>query len=186
MVAMSKIENGSVEVKRRWSVVVSKPNAERLAKHHLENQGFEVYLPLIISERPKGRRIPPGVPHGGLIVRPFFPSILFVRIDPMVDRWRAIWSTQGVKAMYLVAERPAFVKDGQVERIMAQEENGFIKMGEPDAASGFKAGDPVKVRGQHVDMEATFLEPVDKDRVAVLLKLFQREQRTVVTLISLK
>lgn len=184
MVAMTKIEGAeAVEPKRRWSVVVSKPNAERLAKQHLENQGFEVYLPMVISERAVSARSP----RGGLICRAFFPSILFLRIDPTIDGWRSVFSTVGVKSMYLAGERPAVVADKHIDAIRAHEENGFIKLLDPEThGSRFVAGQKVKVRWDLADLDATFVEPIDKNRASILLNLLGRESPQVVSLISLK
>lgn len=184
MVEMSKIEEvAAVEAKRFWTVVVSHPSAERLAKQHLENQNFEVYLPLAVSAKPKS----PKAPEGGLFIRPFFPRYMFVRLNPEIDRWRAIFSTRGVSSMFVEGDKPLRVRDSQVDDIRAREENGFIKMMDPtDVTCRWQRGDPVKLRTQAGDLDAIFSEPVDKSRAVILFNLLGREASQVVTLLSLK
>lgn len=181
MVAMSKIEVAA-EVDRKWSVVVSHPNAERLAKHNLENQGFEVYLPLAVSAKPVTTKNP----EGGLLIRPFFPRYMFVRLNPAIDRWRSIFSTIGVKSIMVAGETPLVVKDGVVAEIQAREEDGFIKITAAADLCRFQRGDLVRYRTPNGDLDAMFLEPVDKTRAAILFNLLGREVDVVVTLASLR
>lgn len=183
MVAMHKFGAVAGEAVRRWSVVVSHPNAERLAKANLENQGFEVYLPLAVSAKPRT----PRNPEGGLSVRPFFPRYMFVRLNPEIDRWRAIFSTIGVKSMMVAGEKPLAVKDRIVDEIRGREEAGFIKIMDPsDVACRWSRGEQVRYRTEGGDLDAIFLEPVDKTRASILFNLLGREAEKVVTLLSLR
>jgi transcriptional antiterminator RfaH len=55
-----------------WCVIKSKPRQEAKALEHLENQGFETWLPSIQIEKIKmGRRV--------AVSEPFFSHFLFVR-----------------------------------------------------------------------------------------------------------
>jgi transcriptional antiterminator RfaH len=180
MVAMTKIEAVEV-VARRWSVVLVRPHSERLAKDNLERQGFEVYLPMAVSTSPATAKTPARVS-----VRPFFPGYLFVRVDPLVDAWRKIFSTIGVKTLLLAGERPLAVRDALIEGIRQREEAGLIKMIDPSSVEcRFKRGDKVKYRTEAGDLDAVFVEPVDNGRVTILLSILRREVPKNVTLLAL-
>lgn len=164
----------------RWHVVMTKPQAERVAKQHLENQGFEVYLPWAMSEETDR------FGHPKLSVRPLFARYLFVRFDPTFDRWRCIFSTIGVDKMLMAGERPAYFPDRDLDVIRLREENGFIKLGAEAEACRFERGQAVRVVGAKADIDAVFLEPVDRNRAAILVTLLGRESRQTVTLLSLR
>ena len=166
-----------------WIVVVSKPGQERRAKRELEQQaadfgpGFEVYLPMKLAANRKRE----------LVAGPFFPRYLFARVDLGVAAWRRIWSTYGVAGVLSQGERPVGVADWVVERVKAQEEQGFIKMGlaaERARALGFEKGQTVRVEG--MALEAVFDELVDDKRAVIFLSLIGRDSRVTVDLSKLR
>ena len=75
---------------RSCYVVATKAGRERLAARQLQNQAFDVFLPLRNKSVRHARRI---------ITRkvPLFPGYLFVRMDIDAVRWRAVNGTIGVK-----------------------------------------------------------------------------------------
>lgn len=169
-----------------WVVVVTKPNQERRAKERLEQQaaifgeGFEAYLPLkLVSNRYR---------PGELIAAPFFPRYLFARIDLRLASWKRIWSTLGVHGILgATPERPYGLADWVVERLQAQEDAGFIRIGLADdqvRGQAFSEGDAVRVAGS--PLEAVFLEPIDAKRVAILVSLLGRDSRVTVDLSKLR
>lgn len=162
-----------------WVVVVTKPNQEIIAKRHLEDQGFDVYLPMkLYVDRWKNLRS-----------TPFFPRYLFARIDVRDRRWAKIFATIGVTSLLgATPERPPTgVANFVIERLRAQEEAGYIRMmGEVDQTMtrSFGAGEIVRVAGS--PLEAVFLEPVDAKRVVILVSLLGRESRLTVDLAKLR
>jgi transcription antitermination factor NusG len=130
-----------------WIVVVTKQGQERLARLRLEQQGFEVYLPMKLAQNRRRE----------LVASPFFPKYLFARVTLAVDRWKSIYSTIGVAGVLGRGETPTGVKDEVVERIRAQEDAGFIRMGldeggpdvlfGPASGCGWTAGPGGGVRG---------------------------------------
>lgn len=169
---------------RAWVVVVSKAGQERRARRELEQQaevfgeGFEVYLPMKLSMNRKRE----------LVAQPFFPRYLFAKMDLRTSSWRRIWSTYGVSGMLGGSgERPYGVADWVIERLRAQEEAGYIRMGlEEDAAKGpvFGAGEAVRVAGGV--LEGVFVERVDEKRAAILVSLLGRDSRVTVDLAKLR
>lgn len=169
-----------------WVVVVTKPFQEKRAKEQLEQQraafgaGFEVYLPLkLVTDRYR---------KGELTAGPFFPRYLFARVDLRLASWKRIWSTLGVHGILGASpERPYGVADWVIERLQAQEDAGFMRIGlESDQARGpsFKPGDVVRVAGS--PLEGVFLTLDDRKRVAILVSLFGRDSRVTVDLAKLR
>jgi len=153
-----------------WYVVTAVAGKERIARDHLVRRGYEVYLPMRLHLDPKG----------GLSARPFFPRYLFARIDLTAQPWIPILSTIGVKTMLMSGDHPMRLADGLVEYIRAHEEGGFIKVGDkpPRPACRFAQGQRVVVvGGPMAKLEGAFCEPVDGNRVAILLSLLGRDSR---------
>lgn len=152
----------STEANRPWIVVMTHTGQERLAKYHLERQHFEVYMPLRL---------------GRDLAHPFFPRHLFVRVSPEVNRWRALFSTIGVKHVFCRGDHPVGVRDCVIEEIRTREVGGFVQFGLAGAAAcPWKPGDAVTVRGM---VDAIFVERLDANRVTVLTKLLGERITTV-------
>lgn len=154
---------------KQWFCVVSHTNRERWAKRELENQQFEVYLPLCF--RDWERRMPS--------IRPFLPSYLFVRVD-LDDRnvrWRSIYSTVGVRSVLTSGDKPQPVGDWIIDGIKEREVDGLVRL-PPKMQSRFRKGDGVRIKGNALDM--VFDEPLDHRRAAVFLSLLGRSHRIVV------
>lgn len=64
----------------RWYVVRTEPRAEYLAAGGLERDGFEIYLPRVISPQLR-------LGHSDT---PLFPGYLFVRCDPEGEGWPSL------------------------------------------------------------------------------------------------
>jgi transcriptional antiterminator RfaH len=171
-------ESAATEVRPgpAWYVVCAKAGWERIAVEQLTRQGYEVYLPMKLHMTRKAGQ-------DELLARPFFPRYLFVRLDLVAQRWRPILSTIGVASMLMGGDHPMWLADRAIDRLKAQEEGGFIKLGERAVVpERFTAGQKVAVvvGGVVEKLEATFCEPVDENRVAVLLSLLGRDSRVVV------
>jgi len=79
----------------RWFVIASLPQAERRAYQHLQEQGYQAYLPLCTVRRRD--RVIRTLFHR--IDVPLFAGYLFTRFDANRDPWRPILSTLGVFAL---------------------------------------------------------------------------------------
>lgn len=157
----------------RWAVATCRSHSETWAKENLERQNFETYLPLMIQAgKPTATN-----PKPGPVVKPFLPGFIFVRLNPSVDRWRALFSTRGLKTVLMAGERPALIADAEVNKIRCREEGGFIKLlRADDAPKRFERGQSVKINdyGAFHGFDALFEEYVDKDRCLVLVNVFGR------------
>lgn len=161
--------DGGVEVKAVWVVVAAKPQQERRAKRELENQGFEVYLPMRLFQNKRLETI----------ALPFFPRYLFCKVvlDARVVRWKAIYSTLGVAGVLGPPECPIGVKDLVIEEIRAHEEAGFVKMAEEIKGPKFELGG--RYRDDRTGIEGLFVERVDDKRAILLTRLFGDSRMTV-------
>jgi transcriptional antiterminator RfaH len=101
---------------QRWFVVSTYPQAERRALDHLEQQGYQAYLPLCTIRRRD--RVLRTLFHP--VEVPLFPSYAFVSFDPQHDPWRPIVNTLGV---YALLRRPDGIPNpvarGSVEALQA-------------------------------------------------------------------
>ena len=65
---------------KSWYLIYSKPRGEELAKTHLERQGYEVYLPLILGRIKRRGRTEKSI-------QPMFPRYLFIHLSDQTDDW---------------------------------------------------------------------------------------------------
>lgn len=162
----------------RWYLVLAKRGAEKLAAQNLERQGFTTYLPMHAPEpsRPSAARLTAPIP------RPFLPGYLFVSVDLQSEPWRKIFSTMGVRSIYMTGvgenARPRAIQNSWIEQMQVREVNGLIVRPHQDQIRcAFEPGQSVLVRGKTADLDAIFIEPVDAKRVMILVSLFGREFR---------
>jgi transcriptional antiterminator RfaH len=102
-----------------------------------------------------------------------FPGYLFVRLDLGRDRWRAVYSTVGVRTLVSAGDRPLAVPPEVIEEIRAREDSGCT----------FRRGDRVRfAEGPLVDTTGLFDCRNDGERVTVLLDLLGRQVKANVPL----
>jgi transcriptional antiterminator RfaH len=79
---------------KKWYLIYTKPRQEKLAFYNLQNQSYEVFLPLVKVEKiNKGSRV--------IKEEPLFSRYLFIKLDKFGSQnWAPIRSTFGVS--YLV------------------------------------------------------------------------------------
>ena len=93
---------------KKWYLLYTKPRQEKLALQHLQNQAYEVYLPLVQVEK-----IRQGV--RGLVEEALFPRYLFLQLDVAGSQsWAPILSTVGVSQLVKVGHRFAEVSQDVV------------------------------------------------------------------------
>jgi len=153
-----------------WFVAQTHPHAEAKAALHLVRQGFEVYLPQYLKRRSHARKIQ-------MVAAPLFPQYVFISIDMLTQRWRAVASTVGVTRLIHHGETPAQVPSDIVAALrMRQDAQGFVQQ----QRHLFKPGDLIRVRdGAFSDFMGVFEGMNDCERVAVLLDLLGRKVRVV-------
>lgn len=153
----------------RWYVVQTQPHAEHMAQRELDKQGFMPFLPL--AARLNKRRV--------VELVPLFSGYLFACFDIERDRWQAIRSTYGVRALLGSApERPTPLAQGVVEHWMRQSTlHTVVREVQPPA---IPAGSVARVTdGPFADRAGVCLWSNDRC-VALLMDLFGAERQVKV------
>jgi transcriptional antiterminator RfaH len=158
---------------RAWYVVRTHPHAEVKASLHLQQQGYEIYLPCYRKRRRHARRV-------DTVRAPLFPRYLFVGFDIATQRWRSILSTIGVAQLVRHGDEPVPVPPQVIEELKSREdEAGLICLPTPPA---FTPGDRIRVlSGAFADLFGFFETMTEAERVTVLLDLLGRKVRVAMT-----
>ena len=150
-----------------WCVVQSKPHQEQKALEHLQNQGFETWLPTIQVEKIKAGRIV-------CASQPFFSGYLFVRINPQQHNWAPIRSTQGVSQLLRQGHQLSVVPDIYMDDLQQRIANSSQK-------AALEIGDVLEiVSGPFKSLAATFQKMVQmktgEERAMAFLSILGKEQ----------
>jgi transcriptional antiterminator RfaH len=147
-----------------WAVVNTHPHREHIALEHLQRQDFWAYCPLISRRRSHARRVTE-------VLRPLFPGYLFVKINPDMQRWRPLLSTQGVRSIVRCGEELSLLGDSFVQSLKAREIDGVIAR----PPSPYSIGQQVRLAGGAFDgLVATVIAMHENDRLTVLMELLSR------------
>lgn len=154
-----------------WAVVNTHSHREEIALQNLKRQNFIAYCPMIRRPRSYGRR------RITTVLRPLFPSYLFVSTGANFGRWKPILSTYGVRSVVRNGQKIATIDDGFIAHLRAREVDGVIvRPSEP-----YRIGQSVAIaEGPFGGLVATIIDMNENNRVVVLLDLMNR--RTSVTL----
>ena len=159
-----------------WYVIRTQTLAEERAALHLNNQGFETYLPRYRKERRHARKV-------DVVLRPLFPGYIFVRIDTATQQWRSINGTVGVISIVQFGKELLPIGESIVTNLLQREdETGVVSL----ALKGLKKGDSVTVNeGPFTDLTGLLEETDDKKRAILLLDLMGRKVRISASLENL-
>ena len=154
-----------------WYAVQTHPHAEAKAAAHLKRQGYLIYLPRYLKRRRHARRVE-------IVPAPLFPRYLFVAIDMLTQRWRAVQSTVGVSRLVCSGEEPAILPAAVISELQGRHnEAGFVQL---DLRPTFAPGDRIRVaEGAFASCLGLFEGMADRERVAILLDLLGRKVRVV-------
>jgi transcriptional antiterminator RfaH len=152
-----------------WYVVQTHVHGEAKAAAHLLRQGYSIYLPRYLKRRRHARRV-------DMVAAPLFPRYLFVAIDQLTQRWRAVQSTVGVAHLVRNGEAPAAVPKDVITDLRGREdERGLIRL---DLRPQFVPGETIRVvDGVFSACLGLFEGMADNERVAILLDLLGRKVR---------
>jgi len=148
----------------RWYVASTRPRREEFARVMLEQQGLEVFLPMLLEWSPGRHRMREKLGH-------LFPGYLFVRMSGPRDYPKVRWSP-GVHRLLGAGGEPEPVDDALVAEIAGRMGQRGYLVQRPD----LHAGDPVEVRhGPFCGLLGVVEAPsTARERVRVLLGLFDR------------
>lgn len=169
------------KIERKWRVIQCNPHAEKIVKAGVRKLGFETYLPMAISERPKTARRP-----AATVIRPFLPGYLFAKFNTEIDDWGELFTTHGVKAILRGGSAVLSVPDRVIESIRQREEGELLKISDPTDQTRWKHGDRVKVVRGSAEIDAVFDELLDKNRAVVFVSFLGRVTRQTITPLHIK
>lgn len=94
----------------KWHVIHTKVREEFRALENLQNQGFEVFLPICQVQKKSQGKIK-------LVTEPLFSRYLFIRLSDISSNWFPIRSTRGVAQLlrFGQATEPVVIPDPIVE-----------------------------------------------------------------------
>ena len=141
----------------KWLLVYTKAKEEQRAKKNLENQEFEIFLPMIAFAKLNQSK-------------PMFPRYLFVKINTELDKWNRIKSTRGVSHLVVFGQRLAEIPNQVIAYLKSgADENDIFR--QKIMRQEFQKGDKLVIeKGMFKDKEATFLAKKSKERVRILLR----------------
>ena len=160
-----------------WYLVHTKPRQEKCALDNLQRQGYQCYLPTLLSEK---------IRQGSLTVayEPLFPRYLFIRLGQgdSATSWAPIRSTKGVSRLVSFGVEPAKVADSLVDVLRAQEAS---VQAEPERL--FKPGDRVRLtEAPFAGIEGIYQMADGERRVMVLIELLSKQVRVRVAPANLR
>jgi transcriptional antiterminator RfaH len=146
----------------KWLLIYTKAREEQRAKKNLENQGFEIFLPMIAFAKLNQSK--------SITLKAMFPRYLFVNINTELDKWTRIKSTRGVSHLVVFGQRFAEVPNQMIAYLKSgADENDIFR--QKIMRQEFQKGDTLVIeKGIFKDKEATFLSKKSKDRVRILLR----------------
>lgn len=153
-----------------WFLAQFKPNSYKIAERNLVRQGFRTFLPL----HEETMRV-----RGKFTVqkRPLFPGYLFVALDMLEGRWRAVYSTYGITRIVSLGKEPTPVSRDLVNQLMLRcDQEGKLlppKLLQP--------GDQVTMaKGPFADIIATIESVMPDQRVWMLMDIMGAQTRVAV------
>jgi transcriptional antiterminator RfaH len=153
-----------------WIVINTQPHRERIALDNLGRQDFHAYCPMMRRRRSHARRVE-------MVLRPLFPSYLFVQESPALGRWRPILSTFGVRTIVRTGDELSFIDSTFIDSLKAREIEGAIVR----PPNPYRLGQRVQIaQGPFDGLVATIIEMDEKDRLVVLLDFLNRSTRVKV------
>lgn len=154
----------------KWYLIHSRPKQEYRAFEHLENQGFDVYLPQL-----QAFKLNKGKQEKG--IEPLFPRYLFIQLNETSSAWHKIHSTRGVSGLVRFAEFPAEVPEGLINQLKNQANPDGIIDRTGEFQTIFNAGDLVTItEGSFVGLEAVVKEQDSVQRVQILISMLGQQQ----------
>ena len=161
------MKTGESMPKSHWLVVNTHAHREKLAIENLQRQNFQSYCPLM-RKRLRGRTGPREV------LRPLFPSYLFVRVTPDKSQWRPVLSTYGVRKVVRFGDDVPYLDARFVETLQAREVDGaIVKPREP-----YASGQDIRiVSGPFDGLIAKIIDVRENDRLVILMDLLGQSVR---------
>ena len=142
-----------------WTLVYTKAKQEIRAKKHLENQDFQVFLPIISIEQGSNK-------SRSEKLEVMFPRYIFVKLN-QEDDWSCIRSTMGVSKIIFFGQRVAQVPYQLITYLQSKSDQaGVFK--QKKIERDFQKGEKIIIKkGAFQGMEAIFVSKNSKSVPAI-------------------
>lgn len=160
---------------RSWYLLSSRPREEERACSNLMEQGYHVYLPMVLREHRNRRR-------RKICSEALFPRYLFILLSRGVDNWAPIRSTPGVSGLVGFGVRHQIYRPlpASVIDLLKQHEDryGYHQL---ESAEWFSKGDHVRITsGPFSGIEGVFMMDDGLHRSMVLIEMLGKYQAITV------
>lgn len=162
----------------RWYLVQCKGGESFRAAEHLDNQGYEVFHPVLEVQKKRRDKLV-------WVAEPLFPYYLFIRLDRLASNWRPIRSTRGVLKIVGFGEEPLAIDDALVT--LLRERASKAPGDERQVNVYFRTGDSVEIiDGPFRELKAVFESHKGEERAIVLLSMLHKQQRLEIPVAQLR
>lgn len=149
----------------RWYLAYTKPRQEQIAQLNLEQQAFDVYLPLYKKFK-KTEQGPIA------LFEPMFARYILFRPSTPAQSISAVRNTKGVATLVRFGFEPATLQDDLVQRIRQLEnDRNHATLQE---VSQLTAGQTIRLKHTALGNMEGLIHSVSSKRVAVLLEIMGR------------
>jgi transcriptional antiterminator RfaH len=149
----------------KWFLAYTKPRFESVAQVNLQQQGFDVYLPLY----KKFKKSETGTVT---VFEPMFPRYIFFRPSRPSQSIATVRSTKGVNNLVRFGFEPAALADETLQMIRHIEESrNHVTVQD---ASPIKAGQSVRLKHTALNNLQGLVQSVGSKRIEVLLEIMGR------------
>lgn len=160
-----------------WYAVHTKPRQEHRALVNLERQGYQCYLPLLIVEKIRQKRVVP-------TEEPLFPRYLFISLDSSMTgkSWGPIRSTLGVSRLVSFGQDPTRVDPALIDLLR---QHDAVRHEAPQRL--FERGEAVVIReGPFAGIQAVYQMADGESRAMVLLEILSKPTSLKIDVSSLR
>jgi len=175
---MLKIEQPDKKTEKKckdWYLIQTKPSSHLLASKHLQQQGFDVFLPFMVKTSKKGKRFV----HNKI---PLFFNYLFMGTTLNQVPWKSINSTRGVAKGVTMDGIYRTVNIDLIEGLRSRCDMQNVVRSE----ANITLGDKVRIeRGPLAEFICKVEKFADRERVWVLIEMMRQRTRTAVPVSSL-
>jgi transcription antitermination factor NusG len=97
----------------KWYCAQTYPRIEHIVHGELVRQRFNcLYLTMPVKRFRRGVLM-------GISTKPFFPTYLFIEFDKVIDHWKPIWNTYGIRKLFSSApEIPTAIPDDALDSML--------------------------------------------------------------------
>jgi len=151
---------------KKWYLISTKPNQEKIAKLNLENQSLEAFLPILVTVDPRKRTV--------INSKVMFTGYIFSRFDVQIQDYSFIRSTRGISRVVRFGNRLAEVSDDFILKLKSRSDydQSFVK---EMKIKQYVYGDTVLVTGGLLKGRKGIFIKKSKDRAKILIDILQKK-----------